>query len=136
MSNLHNQIMNLPCNTGERQPMIALAFKLGHRDARHAAAELALAADVALATANERIRGLEELCNQRIDSLAATYVQIDRLSEQITAERAVLERERLVSDKLVTALQRIAKLRIVGVDGILDDYVDIIADADLRKGQA
>lgn len=45
--NLHNAIMNLPAavpgNITESSPVIA--YKLGHRDARHAAAEAALTAD-------------------------------------------------------------------------------------------
>lgn len=50
--NLHGQIMNLPqCDPGlEADPQ--RAYKLGHRDARHAAAELALAADAEI----ERLR--------------------------------------------------------------------------------
>ena len=46
-NDLHGAIMNIPCNPGERPPTYALAYKLGHRDARHAAAELALTAPVA-----------------------------------------------------------------------------------------
>jgi len=41
--NLHNEIMNIHCN-----PFCAkhsASYKIGHRDARHAAAELALKAD-------------------------------------------------------------------------------------------
>lgn len=37
---LHAAIMNLKCDTGDRPPLPALAFKLGHRQARHDAAEL------------------------------------------------------------------------------------------------
>ena len=43
MSTLHAQIMNLPA-TGKPSGG-SIAYKLGHRDARHAAAELALQAD-------------------------------------------------------------------------------------------
>ena len=40
--NLHNQIMNLQCDTSELPVGYGhdMAYKLGHRDARHAAAEL------------------------------------------------------------------------------------------------
>ena len=41
--NLHRLMMNLPM-TGE-PPNGSLAYRLGHRDARHAGAELALQAD-------------------------------------------------------------------------------------------
>jgi hypothetical protein len=44
---LHGQIMNLPA-TGEPAGG-SMAYKLGHRDARHAAAELALRGDAAAA---------------------------------------------------------------------------------------
>jgi urease accessory protein UreE len=43
---LHGQIMNLQCVQANMEPrgtMARLAYKVGHRDARHAAAELAAA---------------------------------------------------------------------------------------------
>ena len=43
MSDLHAQIMNIPCDRPDTSAMgKATAYKLGHRDARHAAAEMAL----------------------------------------------------------------------------------------------
>lgn len=42
---LHNEIMNLPCGSKDMAkfaPSEHLAYKVGHRDARHAAAELSL----------------------------------------------------------------------------------------------
>lgn len=46
MSDLHGEIMNIPCDPS-RAPVAGvnaeLAYKYGHRDARHAAAELAAA---------------------------------------------------------------------------------------------
>lgn len=40
--NLHNQIMNLPCKeTSFASRLQEAAYKFGHRDARHSAAELA-----------------------------------------------------------------------------------------------
>jgi hypothetical protein len=41
--NLHNEIMNLQTKHDNRAG--AIAYKTGHRDARHAAAELAIASD-------------------------------------------------------------------------------------------
>ena len=55
--NLHGQIMNLPAS-GEPTAG-SMAYKLGHRDARHAAAELALKADSAMEEAAQIIK---ELC--------------------------------------------------------------------------
>jgi hypothetical protein len=49
---LHNKIMNLPCVPSPNAPVwanFAGAYKEGHRDARHAAAELAAAEDAAMA---------------------------------------------------------------------------------------
>ena len=43
--NLHGQIMNLPAGQGTQSRSPDMAYKLGHGDARHAAAELALEAD-------------------------------------------------------------------------------------------
>lgn len=48
MKSLHNAIMNLPCDVLRAESAggyTQLAYKLGHRDARHAAAELANEAD-------------------------------------------------------------------------------------------
>lgn len=46
---LHSQIMNMNCDPPvnmEAEPNQRLAYKTGHRDARHEAAELALSVDV------------------------------------------------------------------------------------------
>ena len=64
--NLHNQIMNLRVAPTELATSLyagdtTLAYKIGHRDARHAAAELALAADAEI----ERLR----LDAERLDFL-------------------------------------------------------------------
>lgn len=43
MMDLHNDIINLPCDENKACATIdPLAYKIGHRDARHAAAELAI----------------------------------------------------------------------------------------------
>lgn len=59
---LHGKIMNLPCdgatldwaNTRE-------AYMYGHRDARHAAAELATAADALIAELVEALKGMNDV---------------------------------------------------------------------------
>lgn len=46
--NIHNQIMNIPVDNSQHDDMSdreRIAYKLGHRDARHAAAEMALEKD-------------------------------------------------------------------------------------------
>ncbi len=48
MSNLHGKIINIPLDNPQHDAMEdreRIAYKLGHRDARHAAAELALETD-------------------------------------------------------------------------------------------
>jgi hypothetical protein len=40
--NLHNEIMNIIINPKDMPACESIAYKQGHRDARHAAAELAL----------------------------------------------------------------------------------------------
>lgn len=50
MSDYHARIMNIPANGKE---MDSTAYRLGHRDARHAAAEIALEAEAEV----ERLRG-------------------------------------------------------------------------------
>jgi hypothetical protein len=47
--NLHAKIMNLTCDTQRMTSVERMAYKLGHRDARHAAGELANEADVLIA---------------------------------------------------------------------------------------
>ena len=49
---LHDEIMNLPSGQGTMSQSPDMAYKIGHRDARHAAAELALKADAEI----ERLR--------------------------------------------------------------------------------
>jgi hypothetical protein len=58
---LHGQIMNLPARLPSDCAKMATstAYKAGHRDARHAAAELALTTD---ATMEEAAKIIEELC--------------------------------------------------------------------------
>ena len=66
---LHGQIMNLcadnkpgiPLCGGSPEVREALAYKVGHRDARHAAAEMALKADACI----EALRDLVELYSSR-----------------------------------------------------------------------
>lgn len=71
---LHNEIMNIP--TGQLQEMVAveetnpiLVYRMGHRDARHAAAELSLKYEV-------YIEKLEELAAELQDSLISGTVDL------------------------------------------------------------
>ena len=76
----HSEIMNIPDKTGgamfiwaERE---SIAFKIGHHEARHAAAEIALHAD-------NRIEDLEEAL-QNARSLLITYVGTKTRAESIS----------------------------------------------------
>jgi hypothetical protein len=62
--NLHGKCINIPCLIGGSDTTIwgndaYLAYKNGHRDARHAAAQLALQADSAM---EEAAQVIKELC--------------------------------------------------------------------------
>jgi len=69
---LHARIMNL---RGEVEPDWTSSergcYKIGHRDARHAAAELAAEQQQAMHLARSRIRELEEALRAIVDSLSA-----------------------------------------------------------------
>lgn len=60
--NLHNDIMNIPANSEvENYPSeLRLAYKVGHRDARHAAAELSLKYERALEMALFSLKDIAE----------------------------------------------------------------------------
>lgn len=61
----HNRIMNIPCN--EQGDFVATAlYKFGHRDARHAAAEIANEADAEI----EQLRANIEALEAKVDALA------------------------------------------------------------------
>jgi hypothetical protein len=89
--NLHNRMFNLRC---EVPPMVVddQAYKLGHRDARHAAAELALSAD-------EQIRKLREALTATADMLGSACHFVSKnnglmqMLEQVERARAALKEE-------------------------------------------
>ena len=61
MTTLHDQIMNIPLGNGVSSGAGELvAYKTGHRDARHVAAEIAIASDA-------RIEALEAALQKIID---------------------------------------------------------------------
>lgn len=65
--NLHGRIMNIPAPELENDPAANSAFKRGHRDARHAAAEMAVKADA-------RIDELESFIRACLDCTSADEV--------------------------------------------------------------
>lgn len=80
---LHDRIMNLPCDADQIGSNInhRLSFKLGHKAARHAAAELANAADAELQRLREDIRAGFRIANeltletQTVEEMAADLVR-------------------------------------------------------------
>lgn len=71
---LHNDIMNIPANSDvENYPdNLRLAYKVGHRDARHAAAEMALKADSKIEKFAESLHRMT--CSfEHISALASIY---------------------------------------------------------------
>ena len=85
--NLHYQIMNLRVAPTELATSLyagdtTLAYKIGHRDARHAAAELALAADAEI----ERLRILLDDARDSLTVVNTDYVHnlIDCINKALT----------------------------------------------------
>ena len=74
---LHGQIMNLQVGLTELATSLytgdtTLAYKIGHRDARHAAAELALGADACI----EVLRGIVKSADMN-QAAISTFLLID-----------------------------------------------------------
>ena len=82
MSDLHAKIMNLECNEPDlNRTGVAPAYRLGHRDARHAAAELA-------ATTADRISALEAAL-AKADELAGAVQGLNGSLWQTTIPNAL-----------------------------------------------
>jgi len=71
--NLHNEIMNIP--TGQLQEMVGiehsnpiLVYRSGHRDARHAAAEMSLKAEARIEQLENALRKAQEDINWMLNS--------------------------------------------------------------------
>ena len=67
MSDYHARIMNIPANGKE---MDSTAYRMGHRDARHAAAEIALEAENEV----ERLREALRVCYALTSSTSVAEV--------------------------------------------------------------
>lgn len=67
--NLHNEIMNIPADPVEFDFHFshAIAFKIGHREARHAAAELALKHDALIEALSDHFgSGIVEMFKRKV----------------------------------------------------------------------
>lgn len=89
--NYHNRMMNIPCidakARGEEQQSQELACKIGHRDARHAAAEIANEADA-------KIRELRDALQNARDALAGLPLSLGYDITHLPAIDAVLTNTR------------------------------------------
>lgn len=82
--NLHNEIMNIPVKHQRvdfQDQGFYLMYKEGHRDARHAAAELSLKAEARIEELEEELKKAKEL---------ADY-WCDRFSEKVNTPTRVIE---------------------------------------------
>jgi len=98
-ANLHGQIMNIQCqnpppislSSGFTAQREAQAYKEGHRDARHAAAELAIKAD---SQAEEMLEALRTAAlalawaSVRHKEVAAAYKRVNTAIEVVTRSPA------------------------------------------------
>jgi len=78
--NLHDKIMNIRVNLTELASSLyagdtALAYKVGHRDARHAAAELASEADALIAELGAALRAIAQFSEYEPAGPAARTAQ-------------------------------------------------------------
>ena len=71
MSTYHARIMNIPAKTFAPGEMNEVAYKLGHRDARHAAAEIATEADATEAQLRAALAGKDEVIGALVAQLHA-----------------------------------------------------------------
>lgn len=92
---LHQAILNLPAPRTDCAALTPdLAFKLGHKEARHAGAELALAADAGL----EALKALVESA-ERKESMVSTFLLIDAREALNRMEKALADAVRAPSSK-------------------------------------
>jgi len=99
--NLHREIMNMPVGTGDAGLNInqRLAYKIGHRAARHAAAELALSAPPAPEQLLQSIAEFGELQNQLPQTREPERFSMEFTAEQVQALYLTLWRGRLGGKK-------------------------------------
>ena len=99
MSDLHAKIMNLECNEPDlNRTSVAPAYRLGHRDARHAAAEL-------VAAHQDRIEALTAAPSPDVLALVEALQRIEDLTQHNMGMTAA--EERCVNREARAALARI-----------------------------
>ena len=104
---LHDDIMNLRCDTPKDANVNqAISFKYGHKQARHAAAELAKQADTEI----ERLHAENRMLQQSLE-------------EAVNIHRAMFSTAREVAADAVKEMRSAAEYLVVeGVAPVLRDY--------------
>lgn len=124
--NLHNEIMNIRCQPDKEIPAVYQAsYKLGHRDARHAAAELALAAE----TENEALLSQVSVLRAERDNAWAELRDI-RVTVNANSEESTLDEISRVVARLAEFSEK-GKAVVIQRDKAKElnkDYSNIIHD--------
>jgi hypothetical protein len=82
---LHRKIMNIPCPYAitlaeeKEQPELALYYRMGHKDARHSAAEMVMKADHALDQIEDSLKELMEV----FDVKSPLHTRLERMMELV-----------------------------------------------------
>jgi len=82
-ASLHDQIMNLACNPEnmDSEPNQRLAYKVGHRDARHAAAEIAASQAAAISALLADLDAAVKERDAAENALSKLYAAVDSCVE-------------------------------------------------------
>ena len=122
-SNYHARIMNIRI-TNYTPEALTPEYREGHRDARHAAAEIALEADV-------RVERLSDHLRSRGEHITYLRTEAEVLEARVTELEAALNR----------VDQAMRELRPMCTDGgdiadVLDSFIPAVRDALPREGDA
>ena len=82
---LHRKIMNIPCPYAitlaeeKEQPELALYYRMGHKDARHSAAEMVLKAEHAFDQIEDSLKELLDA----FDEKSPLHLRLERMMELV-----------------------------------------------------
>jgi hypothetical protein len=82
---LHNKIMNIPCPYAitlaeeKEQSELALYYRMGHKDARHSAAEMVMKADHAFEQIEDSLKELLDV----VDENSSVHLRLERMMELV-----------------------------------------------------
>ena len=87
MSNLHNEIMNLqPGSEMSEENPARTVYKLGHRDARYAAAEKAIKYDAAVEILQEMLNDYKDACVEWTDDVQEYGLDLIERTEKVLSD--------------------------------------------------